>query len=587
MFENFPYSDMHQLNLDWIIKIAKDFLDQYTHIQELIQNGETSISELTETSLADLDEKAAHLEQLLQAWYDTHSAELAAQIAEGLSSITTAEQQAIALFTTQANTRAEAAIASIPQDYSTFYANALTLRNLLTDQSDLNTTLETGIYFYNTNSLPDHLPTNVSVGGMVLVYKRDSSYTQQMLVTNNRQVFQRYITPVNIDLWNEIDRTPYVIDDTNDANNIKSTGFYFFVTSSKPAHIPTAASGGLLQVVARDTDYCQQFLTCNNNRMFFRYINNGLDSDWKEIEPVYIIDSTNSLANITDSGVYFFLTSSLPLDLPSGVEYGGVMQVFKRITDSYCMQYLTINDGNIFFRYINNGNAQDWQKIITEPHEKEKYIALGDSITEGYFSTPGSSSISVTPDNYVYYISKYNNYKMTNAGVGGTGYNHTNANSKNAKTVVNQYDFADYDIVTIGWGINDWHYEDTNIGTLQSTAGDNTLIGNMKYVIEKILTDNPAIKIVVILPQNTSKFGGSASTNWGLGYDLAGKGTLQDFVDAEKAVCEYYGIQYIDPNLTGIVNRNNINTLLPDGLHPSVSTYRQMAKCFCNQIMYY
>ena len=37
MFENFPYTDMHNLNLDWIIKIAKDFLDQYPNIQNIIE----------------------------------------------------------------------------------------------------------------------------------------------------------------------------------------------------------------------------------------------------------------------------------------------------------------------------------------------------------------------------------------------------------------------------------------------------------------------------------------------------------------------------------------------------------------------
>ena len=37
--EGFPYSNFHDLNMDWIIKIAKDFLDQYTHIQQTIEEG--------------------------------------------------------------------------------------------------------------------------------------------------------------------------------------------------------------------------------------------------------------------------------------------------------------------------------------------------------------------------------------------------------------------------------------------------------------------------------------------------------------------------------------------------------------------
>ena len=51
MFEQFPYADMQQLNLDWIIKIAKDFLDQYTQIQQTITQG-----------LEDLEAKKVELE---------------------------------------------------------------------------------------------------------------------------------------------------------------------------------------------------------------------------------------------------------------------------------------------------------------------------------------------------------------------------------------------------------------------------------------------------------------------------------------------------------------------------------------------
>ena len=57
--ENFPYSNFHDLNMDWIIKIAKDFLDQYTHIQETIDTG-----------LENLDNKAEELENLLQQQFD-------------------------------------------------------------------------------------------------------------------------------------------------------------------------------------------------------------------------------------------------------------------------------------------------------------------------------------------------------------------------------------------------------------------------------------------------------------------------------------------------------------------------------------
>lgn len=129
MFQEFPYTNFHELNLDWIVKIAKDFLDQYTHIQEVIQTGLEDLAESRETGLAELDQKRldslAELNQktldglsdlqtkydtldgLLQAWYDTHSADIAGQLAD-----------AIADFNTAAEAKSQALLDSWPADYS-------------------------------------------------------------------------------------------------------------------------------------------------------------------------------------------------------------------------------------------------------------------------------------------------------------------------------------------------------------------------------------------------------------------------------------------------------------------------------------
>ena len=127
MFEQFPYTDMHQLNLDWIVKIAKDFLDQYTHIQEVISDGETALTDATTDGLQQLDEKAQNLESLLQQWYDTHSVEIAQELARALA-------EALTTFTSEAQQRAAAAIESIPSDYTELYNMALYASNLVVNR---------------------------------------------------------------------------------------------------------------------------------------------------------------------------------------------------------------------------------------------------------------------------------------------------------------------------------------------------------------------------------------------------------------------------------------------------------------------
>ena len=125
MFEGFPYTNFHQLNLDWIIKIAKDFLDQYTNIQQTITQG-----------LEDLDTKATELQALLDAWYEEHSQDIANQLADALQDLNTwytthqgyLDQyltDSISAFNTAADAKAATTIASIPDDY-TALSNSVT-----------------------------------------------------------------------------------------------------------------------------------------------------------------------------------------------------------------------------------------------------------------------------------------------------------------------------------------------------------------------------------------------------------------------------------------------------------------------------
>ena len=149
--EGFPYSDFHNLNMDWIIKIAKDFLDQYTHIQEIIEQGETDIQDLTTSGLNQLQDKADNLEELLQAWYNEHSEDIANQLADAIADLNawyTEHSQdiadelrdaladlntwytqhqgyldqyltdSIASFNSAADAKAEATLESIPADYT-------------------------------------------------------------------------------------------------------------------------------------------------------------------------------------------------------------------------------------------------------------------------------------------------------------------------------------------------------------------------------------------------------------------------------------------------------------------------------------
>lgn len=103
--ERFPYTNMHDLNLDWIVEQIKAFLNKYEAIETLISDGEDALTA-----------KKTELEGLLQDWYDTHRANIVLQLANALSD-----------FNTEVSTRVSSAIASIPADYTNLSADVQNL----------------------------------------------------------------------------------------------------------------------------------------------------------------------------------------------------------------------------------------------------------------------------------------------------------------------------------------------------------------------------------------------------------------------------------------------------------------------------
>ena len=214
---------------------------------------------------------------------------------------------------------------------------------------------------------------------------------------------------------------------------------------------------------------------------------------------------------------------------------------------------------------------------------------MGDSITEGYYSyftdeshDIGQMAVDATKT-WVSKVSSVTGKVVTNVGVGGTGFVCKGWNSEllNAKELVDTLSFTNIDLVTIAYGINDYK-GGFELGSMTDVVGtDNTVVANMRYVIEKIQIAKPTAKIIIILPFNARGYSdsrlGDLSTNYALGYSVNGK-TLQDFYDAMVEVCEYYGIQYVDATHSSVISRYAMAKLLPDGVHPSEGAHMMIAK---------
>ena len=234
----------------------------------------------------------------------------------------------------------------------------------------------------------------------------------------------------------------------------------------------------------------------------------------------------------------------------------------------------------------------------------KKAVFMGDSITQGVYSywnngvhtdanryngfdisQMSSVEQSTAYHGIHYYFGLFSGAEMVNLGKRGTGWVADTRNIGNALVVATNYSFTNVDFVALFFGVNDY-IQGVTIGTIGTP---DTVRGNMASVIQKIASDNPLCKIVVYSPYNTfgqvSKGGdytanyiyGDESTNYALGYDIQGKGTLSDYIAAIDDVCNYYGVQHIKLSASNVVNRLTIKNIMIDGLHPSKESYPMLA----------
>ena len=182
--ENFPYSNFHDLNMDWIIKIAKDFLDQYTHIQEVIQQGEESITNQTNTGIEQLETLATNIETALNNWYETHSSDIANQLL-----------QAIADFNTASTAKSQALLDSWPEDYSELVTEYNNLKTALyvslgLDDEEITYNHVSGYYPINTDEYMDIQKeyTKGTIIKQIVVQNDSATGTNQLQLSFWKQV---------------------------------------------------------------------------------------------------------------------------------------------------------------------------------------------------------------------------------------------------------------------------------------------------------------------------------------------------------------------------------------------------------------
>ena len=610
--EGFPYSNFHDINMDWIIKIAKDFLDQYTHIQDTITQG-----------LTDLQDKADTLEGLLQAWYDTHSADIANQLADALqdlndwynehiddiddelqdalselnSTITTKFTQ----FSSDVDSKVASAIASIPSDYSTLSADAFQNLGHLPTELALNDIATNSVYQVYSNDNPTNYPLGNNAGIIITNIVYSPSIRTQYCIPFNpppRNIYYRKLSGGSWTSWTDIYADIYINNGSfsGNLNAVTSNCVLQVAGSNSPGNYPSELSGSSGIVITNQfsgSSFLTQMAIGYSVPIICTRYYNGSWSDWLTVYNKYstyvnhgLVATGENINNLTRNGIYHCQNNGSYVNYPFG-DFSGIIittvfytNIFVQIALPY---NLDINKNSYYvIRHYSGSSWSAWQYArFTIRNKDAKYYAFGDSVAYGYSSDHDNAQ---SPYNYPHLIENLIDVKTYNKAVAGQGIikNWDTASGSipaiisTINSMISNHEFDNTVLVTVNWAYNDVsEYANVNFGSPtdpvpQSDTGITTYLGYYARILAKLQSACPNAQVILITGYGR-KTGTPAQITQTF---LDGNKTEKQMYDALEEMANYNGFQCINQAKGTVLNAYNKDTIIEDNIHPTYDGYK-------------
>lgn len=217
----------------------------------------------------------------------------------------------------------------------------------------------------------------------------------------------------------------------------------------------------------------------------------------------------------------------------------------------------------IFFTFympiINaQGNKFDLEEEYFNKWNKKSWLTLGDSITKanGY---------------QIILKEKLGFSNIDNKGINGQTMSYQK-NNKSTYSIGKNINYKKYDLVSIFIGTNDFRYN-KKLGEIKENNYDEmTFIGSYQMLIEKILSSNPEVNLVLITPLQRTKDG------YDINYINKCGNKLIDYVNSVKALGENYSLPVLDLYSTSGFTSNTMNIYTRDNLHPNKKGFEKISE---------
>lgn len=194
-----------------------------------------------------------------------------------------------------------------------------------------------------------------------------------------------------------------------------------------------------------------------------------------------------------------------------------------------------------------------------------KLIAFGDSIFEGWDGVKKVGDNQRIPE----LVGKELGWSVENWAIGGTKYDQSYTGFPG---ILDQHPIAGYDYAMWMFGVNNFGWPDS-LDTIKQC---------LQAGIDKAKSQNPTAKLLVILPTQDFRWGGT--TLYDINSQFWSQNQLDDMI---KEVAQQNGVAFLDWRDDPVITPENCAETLGDGakgVHPTVATMAKLASRIADKL---
>ena len=537
----YPYTDFHELNLDWVIKEVKYWS---TKVGKTIQSIElTGTAGLVDTYTINYSDGTTSTFVVTNGNGIVSIAKTGTVGLIDTYTITYSDGSTSTFDVTNGNgivSVAKTGTAGLDDTYTITFTDGTTTTFTVTngtaaiEQTPGGNTDRT----MSQKAITDRLLDNMSAAiHDVALDSIVSSYSTKVKIDNGTIVFEPPLQSLNYAFFNN--RT-LVFDGSQD------DGYSYIIVAKGSNGIVVASANKFLYYIGYSLSPIKQLATWSQyDPRLYKYI--------VSIEGESVFFMGRSFNGLSYQSIEFTKT-----DIEGFLTTEGVTDTIT-LTLGYSRAVHSDTPAGIEF-YHEPVSARSF------PYEGKVINCFGDSITYG------AGSSDSTKYAYPVRLAELTLATVNNYGLNGSKVSEIPGDT--TQSFVERWSgMSDADLVIICGGTNDYWHQLTDIGTMASTSTE-TFYGALKNVIGGLATKNPATKLAFIIPYQEYFQGNTTRADFG-------KGTFADFRAAIKEVCEFYSVPVLDLYSDwgySFPDSSYARTLLSsDGLHLNDTGYLYLA----------